>query len=143
MTLLLLGAIDPALAGRELGPWHMVPWWASGPVAVACLAALGWYFRRLGRAEVPRERRLVRRFSILFAAVTVLALVVGLTVIHPHENRRGFALAWLAVSIASMACLLLAVLDVFLTTRRGIVEFRALHREAFGGRGARKDASDG
>jgi len=139
----LLGAIDPALAGRELGPWHMVPWWASGPVAVACLAALGWYFRRLGSGDVPRERRVVRRFSILFAMVAVVALVVGLTVIHPHENRRGFALAWLAVSIASMACLMLAVFDVFLTTRRGLAEFRALRREAFGGRGPGKDAADG
>lgn len=134
-------ALDPALVGRELGPWYMVPWWASAPVAVVCLVLLAWYFRRLGGAEVPRERRLVRRFSILFAAVTVVALVVGLTVIHPHENRRGFALAWLAVSIASMACLLLAVLDVFLTTRRGVAEFRALRRETFGG--GRKDPGHG
>jgi len=137
----LLAAIDPALEGRELGPWYMVPWWASAPVAIACLVLLAWYFRRLGGADVPRERRVVRRFSILFAAVTVMALVVGLTVIHPHENRRGFALAWLAVALASTACLVLALLDVLLTTRRGVAEFRALRRETLGGGG--KDSAHG
>jgi len=139
--MILLAAIDPALQGRELGPWHMVPWWASAPVAIASLAVLAWYFRRLGGAEVPRERRTVRRLSILFAAVAIVALVVGLTVIHPHENRRGFALAWLAVALASSSCLVLALLDILLTARRGVAEFRALRRETLGGRG--KDSANG
>ena len=138
----LLCFVDPALAGRELGPWHMVPWAASAPVAGAALAVLAWYFIRLGRPDVPRERRVVRRLSVAFASATVVALVVGMRVIHPHENRRGFALAWIAVPLASLACLLLALLDVMLTTRRGLAEFRALRREAFGGDG-RKDASNG
>lgn len=137
----LLAEVDPALVGRELGPWFMAPWWLSGPIAVAAICALAWYFRRLGAPDVPRERRAVRRLSIAFAMVAVVALVVGLTVIHPHENRRGFALAWLAVSLACAVCLLLALLDVMLTTRRGLAEFRALRRETFGGAG--KGDSDG
>jgi len=146
--------IDPVLAtladvsaadGRELGPWHMVPWFVSVPVAMVVIAALAWYFMRLGRPEVPRSRRMLRRLSIAFVASATASLVIGLTFIHPHENRVGFALAWLAVSVSVIACAVLAAVDVVVTTRQGLHEFRELKKETFGGgrRGASGESRDG
>jgi len=122
-------ARDPALVGRELGPWMMVPWWVTVPPALVVGATLVWYFVRLGRAEVPRERRWIRRASIVFAGASLAPLVRGLTFAHPHEDRVGFAVAWSAVLFTLMPCLLLALVDVFLTTRRGLREFQELRRE--------------
>jgi hypothetical protein len=122
-------ARDPALVGRELGPWMMVPWWVTVPPALVVGATLVWYFVRLGRAEVPRERRWIRRASIVFAGASIAPLVRGLTFVHPHEDRVGFAVAWSAVLFTLMPCLLLALVDVFLTTRRGLREFQELRRE--------------
>ena len=130
----LLASIDPALEGRELGPWMMVPWWITVPVAGALAVALIWYFGRLGRADVPRERRWIRRASIVFALAALIPLVRGLTFVHPHEDRAGFAVAWAFVLLAVVACLVLAVVDVLLTTRRGVHEYRELRRETLGGR---------
>lgn len=148
-----MAAIDPALAGRELGAWHMVPSWETVPVAVVVLAALAWYFIRLGRADVPRGRRILRRVSIVFVTGAVVSLVAGLTFIHPHEDRVGFAIAWLAVSVSVIVCAVLAALDVVLTTRQGLYEFRELKQSTLGGKsggkrggksgGKRAERSDG
>lgn len=126
--------IDPALEGRELGPWTMVPWWVTVPVACALAIALVWYFVRLGEADVPRERRWIRRVSIVCALAALIPLVRGLTFVHPHEDRAGFAVAWAFVLLAVVACLVLAVVDVMLTTRRGVREYRELRRETLGGK---------
>lgn len=126
--------IDPALAGRELGPWFMVPWWISVPLAVAVGALLVWYFVRLGRADVPRGRRLVRRSSVVLALVALFPLVRALTFAHPHEDRVGFAVAWSSVVFLLIICFLLAIVDVILVARGGVREFRSLRRATFGGR---------
>ncbi|MFM1823308.1 MAG: hypothetical protein RI967_1574 [Planctomycetota bacterium] len=131
-------AVDPALAGRELGPWTMVPAALSVPVAIVVGAVLVWYFVRLGRPEVPRARRLVRRMSIVCALAGLPALVRGLTFVHPHEDRAGWALAWSVTLLALVAWATLAVVDVILTLREGWREYRALRRETLGGR-ARAD----
>jgi hypothetical protein len=126
--------IDPALRGRELGPWFMVPWWVSLPIAFALAAVLAWYFVRLGRADVPRGRRMLRRASVALAIVGLAPLVRGLTFVHPHEDRVGFAVAWSSVLFVLLACLVLAVVDVIIVTRGGVREFRALRRETLGGK---------
>lgn len=125
--------LDPALVGRDLGPWHMVPWWISTPVAVAVGAALVWYFVRLGRGDVPTERRVVRRLSIVCALGALIPLVRGLTFAHPHEDRVGFALAWSMTLLAICGCLLLSIIDFMLTARRGVREYRELRRSVLGG----------
>ena len=130
--------VDPALAGRELGPWTMVPAALSLPVAIAMGALLVWYFVRLGRPEVPRSRRIVRRMSIVCALAGLPALVRALTFVHPHEDRAGWALAWSVTLLALVAWATLAVVDVILTLREGWREYRVLRRETLGGR-ARAD----
>lgn len=126
--------LDPALVGRELGPWYMVPWWVSLPIAVAVGVALVWYFMRLGRGDVPAERRVVRRLSIVCALGALVPLVRALTFVHPHQDRVGFALAWSMTLLALCGCLLLAIIDFMLTARRGLREYRALRRTVLGGR---------
>lgn len=126
--------IDPALAGRELGTWLMISPWLSVPLAIAAGAALVWYFVRLGRPEVPRSRRWIRRASIACAIGGLPPLVRALSFVHPHEDRVGWAVAWSMVLFALVAWATLAVVDFMLTMRGGWVEYRALRRETLGGR---------
>ncbi|MEY3144025.1 MAG: hypothetical protein RLY21_2518 [Planctomycetota bacterium] len=132
-------AIDPALAGRELGPWFMVPWWISVPVAVLLAGLLVWYFIRLGRGDVPRGRRWLRRASVVLALVGLAPLVRALTFAHPHEDRVAFAVAWSSVLFVLIACLVLALVDVILVTRSGVREFRTLRRQTLGGKAAAQE----
>ena len=136
-------SIDPALAGRELGPWFMVPWWVSVPVAVTLAVVLIWYFIRLGRSDVPRGRRWLRRASVVLALVGLGPLVRALTFAHPHEDRVAFAVAWSSVLFVLIACLILAVIDVFLVTRSAVHEYRAMRRQTFGGKGAANGDANG
>jgi hypothetical protein len=129
-------AIDPALVGRELGPWFMVPWWVSVPIAVVAGALLVWYFVRLGKSDVPWGRRWLRRASVVLAIAGLVPLVRGLTFAHPHEDRVGFAVAWSSVLLVMLACLVVAIVDVILVARGGVREYRALRRDTFGGRRA-------
>jgi hypothetical protein len=126
--------VDPALAGRDLGPWFMLPWWISIPLAVLLAVALVWYFMRLGRPGVPRGRRWLRRASVVLALAGLAPLVRALTFAHPHEDRLAFAVAWSTVLFVIVACLFLAVIDVIIVTRGGMREYRALRRETLGGR---------
>ena len=132
-------AIDPALAGRDLGPWFMVPWWVSVPIALAAGTLLVWYFIRLGKSDVPWGRRWLRRGSVVLALAGLIPLVRGLTFVHPHEDRVGFAVAWSSVLFVMLACLVIAIVDVILVARGGVREYRALRRDTFGGR--RPDAA--
>lgn len=133
--------VDPALVGRDLGVWHMVPWWVTMPVAIAVGVALVWYFIRLGASDVPRGRRWLRRISVVFAVAALVPLVRGLTFVHPHEDRVGFAVAWSMVLLTLVVCLILALVDVIVTMRGGVREYRELRRETLGGR--RGERGDG
>lgn len=124
--------VDPALAGRDLGPWTMVPASVSVPAAIALAALLAWYFVRLGRAGVPRGRRRLRRASIACAMVALFPLVRALTFVHPHEDRVGWAVAWSIVLFALTGWAFLAVVDFVLVARSGLREYDALRRETFG-----------
>lgn len=126
--------VDPALAGRELGPWTMVPAWATVPLAAAAAMALAWYFVRLGRADVPRARRWMRRVSAALLAASLVPLVRALSFVHPHEDREGWAVAWSLVLMAVVVCALLAIVDFIATARSGVREYREMRRETLGGR---------
>lgn len=121
--------IDPALAGRDLGSWTMVPPLVAVPAAIALAAVLLWYFRRLGRKDVPAARRRLRRASIVFALVGIAPLVRVLSFVHPHADRVGWALMWSAVLLALLGWALLAVIDLIVVARSGMREYAALERE--------------
>jgi len=126
--------IDPALVGRDLGEWTMVPAWLTVPLAVAAGVALVWYFVRLGRAEVPMARRWMRRVSIALLLAATVPLVRALSFVHPHEDRAGWAFAWSVVLLATVACAVLALVDFAMTARSGLREYRDLRRETLGGK---------
>lgn len=135
-------------AGRELGPWFMVPPWASIAVATVAAALLVWYFIRLGRSEVPAGRRWLRRASVVLLLLGLAPLVRALSFVHPHEDRVGFAVAWSSVLFVVLAALVLAIVDVVLVTHGGLREYREIRRDTFGGKRGAKDgetrgASDG
>jgi hypothetical protein len=127
------GTIDPALAGRDLGPWHMIPAAVSVPIACVLAIALLWYFARLGRSDVPVLQRRVRRTGIVFALAALVPLVRALTFVHPHEDRVAWATAWSVALLALVLWFLLAIVDVILVLRGGIREYSELKREVFGG----------
>ncbi len=130
-----LASVDPALEGRELGPWLMIPASITVPLAVLIGVALAWYFVRLGRSDVTPERRIVRRMSIGLVAFGLVPFVRGLSFVHPHEDRIGFAVAWSAVLLLVCLSLMLAIVDFVLTARRGMREFRTLRDETLSGKG--------
>ncbi len=121
--------IDPALVGRELGPWMQVPPWLSLSLAVLIAGVLCWYFARLGRNDVSRTRRWMRRASVLCALLALPPLVRGLSFVHPHEDRMGFALAWTVALVLLAAWFALALLDLLFVLREGLGEYRALRQE--------------
>ncbi len=127
-------------SGRDLGPWFMVPWWITVPVAVVLAATLVWYFVRLGAEHVPTGRRWLRRASVVLAIAGLIPLVRALTFVHPHEDRVGFAVAWSSVLFVLLGCVVLALIDVILVAHSGVREFRSLRRETLGGK--RKGAAD-
>lgn len=133
--------VDPALAGRELGPWTMVPAAVTVPAAIALAAVLAWYFARLGRADVPRGRRILRRASVACALVALVPLVRALTFVHPHEDRVGWAVSWSIVLFALAGWAFLAVVDFVLVARSGLREYDALRRETFAAERPPDDAS--
>lgn len=132
VSLSIVASVDPALEGRELGPWMMIPAVVSVPVALILAAILVWYFVRLGRGDVPAALRRVRRIGIGFALASILPLIRALTFVHPHEDRAGWAAAWAVASLALLAWFSLAVIDVVLVVRGGAREYRELRREVFG-----------
>jgi hypothetical protein len=127
------GTMDPALTGRDLGPWHMIPALVSVPIACVLAITLLWYFARLGRSDVPVLQRRVRRTGIVFALAALVPLVRALTFVHPHEDRVAWATAWSVVLLALVLWFLLAIVDVILVLRGGIREYSELKREVFGG----------
>ncbi len=127
------GTMDPALAGRDLGPWHMIPALVSVPIACVLAITLLWYFARLGQSDVPVLQRRVRRTGIVFALAALVPLVRALTFVHPHEDRVAWATAWSVALLALVLWFLLAIIDVILVLRGGIREYSELKREVFGG----------
>ena len=130
--------VDPALVGRELGPWTMLSPWVTVPSAVAIAGILVWYFAALSRRGLPRSVRRVRRIGIAFALAALVPLVRATSFVHPHEDRMGWAVAWGLVVVALAPAAFLAVVDAVLVTRAGVRDLRALRRETLGGR-ARAD----
>lgn len=139
LTMALVAEVDPALRGRELGSWFVLPAWFSVPFAILLAGVLCWYFVRLGHPHVPRAIRWVRRIGIVCALAAIGPLLRAVTFVHPHEERVEWATAWSLAILALFAWFMLAILDVILVLRGGLREYSDLRREVFGGhRGSRE-----
>lgn len=104
-----------------LAATHMAPWLAVSLSGIL-VAAMAWYWPRLGRGDIPVQRRRVRRISLMFSLAGLMAATLGFGIIDPDARRVPYALAWLAAGVAILVVILLAIVDAFLSMR--------LHRKA-------------
>lgn len=81
------------------------------PVAVVIALPLVWYWRRLGREDVPSLRRVIRRCSIALMLAALLGLVSGLSLLDPHTHQQGWVIAWTAVAFLMMLIIAAALVD--------------------------------
>jgi len=81
------------------------------PVAVVIALPLVWYWRRLGREDVPSSRRVIRRCSIALMLAALLGLVSGLSLLDPHTHQQGWVIAWTAVAFLMMLIIAAALVD--------------------------------
>jgi hypothetical protein len=105
----------------SLAAVHLPAWFAVGFAGVI-IFAMAWYWPRLGRPEIPPERRRVRRLSLLFGLVGLCAATIGFGIVDPDARPVPYAMTWFAASVALLIVVLLAVLDAILSMR--------LHRRA-------------
>lgn len=82
------------------------------PPALLAVAALVWYWRRLGHPAVPSSRRSIRRMVTTLMVLTLPLLVLGLSVHDPEVNDRGYILTWTAIMGMVLLIMLGAMLDV-------------------------------
>ena len=94
-------------------PWFRVPVLFAAPTLLLALVVLAWYARGLLRTEASRVIRALRLCSLGIAALVCIAMFLGLSVFDPDSTSKFIS-------------------------RRSVREFRAMHREAFGGQ--RKEA---
>ncbi len=87
------------------------------PPAVAVGVWVMWYWRRLGRAEVPARRRQIRRASLVVMLASLPLHIAGLSLLTPQIHVRGYVLVW-TLALVSLGLLVgLGVLDMFNSLR--------------------------
>ncbi len=89
---------------------------AAATVSVALLGAawMVWYYRRLGRGDVPPSRRRIRRVSLSIMAAGLAPAVCGLSLSH---GGTAFVASWSLVLAVMMVVLLTALADIVNTGR--------------------------
>lgn len=111
-----------------LAATHMAPWLAV-LLSGVLVAAMAWYWPRLGRGDIPAERRRVRRISLMFSLAGLVAATLGFGIIDPDARRVPYALAWLGAGAAILVVILLAIVDAFLSMRLHRKAIRTMRRE--------------
>lgn len=84
----------------------------SIPLALMCGMWIVWYWRRLGRAEVPESRRRIRRASMLVMAVTLPIMVRGVSFVD-EQNPVDFVVAWGMIILLVLLILIVATIDLW------------------------------
>lgn len=83
----------------------------TGPLALAVVGLLAWYWRRLARPDVPATRRRIRRTSIIIMVPTLVALSLGLSAFDGLVQREAYLLSWSAALLLTMVLICTALLD--------------------------------
>jgi len=100
----------------SLAAVHVTPV-VTAPVLVALLVGAAIYWRRLGRASVPRPRRRLRRAGLVVGAVVGVAGMAALSVFDPDLRPTGYLLAWAVVASLLLPAVLIAAADAVFTVR--------------------------
>jgi drug/metabolite transporter (DMT)-like permease len=129
-----MNAVNQALNGSLLAATHMSPLLTLA-FSTVLLFGMAWYWPRLGQPGIPPQRRRVRRASLLFCLVGVIAATLGFGIIDPDARPVPYAFAWLAAATAILVVILLAALDALLSVRlhhRAVSDARRQSAEALG-----------
>jgi undecaprenyl pyrophosphate phosphatase UppP len=94
----------------------------TGPVAIAALLVLWWYYLRLNQPDIPSSRRKLRQSSIAVMVAGIPALLIGLSFTDYRRQTEQFAIAWIGVILLLMVLLAFVMADALNTAR--------LHRQA-------------
>lgn len=111
---------------------HMPPV-ATVPLGVVAMVFLVLYWIRLGRPDVPRSRRIIRRSSIAIALVQIPLLFVSLSLVDPVVHPRAYILCWLACLLLVVLIVVVAMADVVNNFRLHAAESTRLLEDTFTG----------
>lgn len=108
----------------------------SLPVALILTAVLVWYWLQLGKREVPRSRRLIRRTSLVMSFLVLMTATIGVSFIDPRAHQTAYVVTWAIVIFLILLIMVTAVVDIFnslrvqreLRTRMQIEAAADLHR---------------
>ncbi len=84
----------------------------SIPIALICAVWIVWYWRRLGRPDVPESRRRIRRASMLVMIVTLPIMVRGVSFVD-ETSPIDFVVAWGMIILLILLLLVVAAIDLW------------------------------
>lgn len=94
-----------------IGAVLVPPLW-SVLVAGATAGLIFWYFRRMGRADVPPSRRRVRRLSLITVLAVLPILVRVLSFVDPEQQPGEFIAWWSVIFVLILVIVAIALLDM-------------------------------
>jgi Na+/proline symporter len=94
-----------------------VPPVISLPIAVGLLILGGVYWRRLGRASVPRPRRRLRRAGLMLGLAVGATGVLAVSILDPDQRPTAYLVAWAVVAMLLFPAVLIAAADAIFTVR--------------------------
>jgi hypothetical protein len=79
--------------------------------ALAMTAWISWYWRRLGRDDVPHSRRKIRRYSLASIALSLVFFVRVLSFIERATQPRQYMVTWSLALLMVMIVIVIAMID--------------------------------
>ncbi len=96
-----------------------LPAWLTLPPALLLVGWMLWYWRALGRPQVPDSRRRIRRASLLVMLAGMPFFVQALSFLDAKAQPYSWATTWLLVMFCLALLVLTAGLDLANTVRLG------------------------
>jgi cytochrome c oxidase assembly factor CtaG len=89
------------------------------PVLLLIAAAILWYWVRLGRENVPRSRRRIRRLSTGLMLIALPVLGKALSFVDPALDSQSsdYVMTWTVVLLFVVAVVVTAAIDVINSVR--------------------------
>lgn len=86
------------------------------PAALIVAAGLVWMWIRVGRQDLPKTIRVLRRTTIALSLLALPGLVRGLSFVNPSQTNQQlqYVLTWTGVMVMVLLILLVACIDLLL-----------------------------
>ena len=95
----------------------LLPAAVTVPPAALLVAWVLWYWRRLGRSNVPESRRRIRRASVAVMLAALPFVVQAASFLDAQTQPGAWAVTWILVMFALCLVVLMAGLDMLNTLR--------------------------